>query len=379
MAEVVRVMIVDDSALYRQLVRNLLREIPDIEVVGSASSGSEALEKIDSFNPDLLTLDVEMPDVNGIAVLRALRQKRSRVKAIMLSSLTMNGAQVTTDALLAGAFDFIHKPNNLDATKNRTVLLQQLTEKIEAFRESLKSSLPRRSFLAKGSGDKTPANSSSPLNISKTHDDLGIHAHLASGAGTHSGIAFEAIAIGSSTGGPVALREVLAKLPVHTGLPVFVVQHMPAHYTTSLADRLNDACRIAVCEARDGMLIEPNKVYIAPGGSHLCVATYHGKKIIRTTDDPPEQSCRPAVDYTFRSVAEAYNGKVIGVVLTGMGRDGAEGCRVIKQRGGYVIAQHPEGCVVYGMPKVVVEQGLADRVVPLDKIAAWISFQLAAN
>ncbi len=378
MADVVRVMIVDDSALYRQLVRNLLREIPNVEIVGSASSGAEALEKIESFNPDLLTLDVEMPEVNGIAVLRALRQRRSRVKAIMLSSLTMNGAQVTTDALLAGAFDFIHKPNNLDATKNRSALLEELTAKIEAFRESLKSSFSRRNVFNKGAADKTPATGqfiASP----KNHDDLGVHAHLASGAGTHSGIAFEAIAIGSSTGGPVALREVLSRLPVQLGLPVFVVQHMPAHYTTSLADRLNDACKLAVCEARDGMLIEPNKVYIAPGGSHLCIATHHGKKILRTTDDPPEQSCRPAVDYLFRSLADAYNGKVIGIVLTGMGRDGAEGCRAIKQRGGYVIAQHPEGCVVYGMPKVVVEQGLADRVVPLEKIAAWISFQLAAS
>lgn len=336
-----RVLIVDDSALYRQLVKNVLRDIPGVEVVGLAKTGAEALQKLAECNPHLLTLDVQMPDMDGLEVLHALKKIRSTAKAIMLSSLTGQGAQVTTDALLAGAFDFIQKPNSNDASANRISLLESLSDKIGAFQESLEIKLPRRA----------------PTNIAEPTARRGRIA---------------AVVIGSSTGGPVALREVLPKLPSTLKVPIFVVQHMPARYTKSLSDRLNESSMLPIQEAFDGMKIEPNMVYIAPGGLHMRVSKSPKGPVIKIVDDPPENNCRPAVDYLFRSAAEVYGGNLLAVILTGMGRDGTEGCRIIKQLGGSVIAQHPDGCVVYGMPKAVVEEQLADRVVPLEKIASWI-------
>ena len=336
-----RVLIVDDSALYRQLVRNVLRDIPGVEVVGQAKTGAEALEKLPECNPHLLTLDVQMPDMNGLEVLHALKKIRSTAKAIMLSSLTGEGTQVTTDALLAGAFDFIQKPNSNDASANRVALLESLSDKVDAFRASVEIKMPRRA----------------QTNVKEPAVRRGRIA---------------AVVIGTSTGGPVALREVLTKLPTTLKVPIFVVQHMPARYTKSLSDRLCESSLLPILEASDGMKIEPNMIYIAPGGLHMRISRSPKGPVIKTVDDPPENNCRPAVDYLFRSAAEVYGGNVLAVILTGMGRDGTEGCRIIKQLGGSVIAQHPEGCVVYGMPKSVVEEQLADRVVPLEKIASWI-------
>lgn len=354
----VRVMVVDDSALYRQLVRNVLRDIPGVEVVGVASSGSEALERLKDCKPQLLTLDVEMPGINGILLLKELRNQRSPVKAIMLSNLTAKGTDTTTDALLAGAFDFIQKPNSLDAVANRSLLLQSLTQKIGAFLESQTSKTTRRLIF--------PVNSD-PCD----KDAAGARETSKRLRGRVTG-RIDAVVIGASTGGPVALREVLTKLPASLGVPVFVVQHMPARFTSSLAARLKESSQMLILEGAEGMTVEANCIYIAPGGLHMCLAPSLGQRVLRTNEDPPEHNCRPAVDYLFRSVVEAYAGNVLGVILTGMGRDGTEGCRAIKDRGGKVIAQHPDGCVVYGMPKSVVENQLADRVVPLEKIASWI-------
>jgi two-component system chemotaxis response regulator CheB len=180
------------------------------------------------------------------------------------------------------------------------------------------------------------------------------------------------VVIGTSTGGPIALRQVLPAIPADFPVPLLIVQHMPPQYTCSLAKRLNEASALEVVEAADGMTVEPGFAYIAPGGWHMKVERQGGRASIRTTQDPPENSCRPAVDYLFRSAADAFAGAVLAVVLTGMGRDGAAGCREIKNRGGYVMAQDAEGCVVYGMPKVVVEEKLADCVVPLEQIASAV-------
>jgi two-component system, chemotaxis family, protein-glutamate methylesterase/glutaminase len=354
----VRVMVVDDSALYRQLIRNVLRDVPDVEVVGVASSGNEALARIDKCNPQLLTLDVEMPGINGILLLKELRDRRSPVKAIMLSNLTAKGTDTTTDALLAGAFDFIQKPNSRDAEANRRVLLQSLTQKIGAFLESLATKSTRRICDAadNDTGDRGSTVVRETRGVSRARETGRI----------------EAVLIGASTGGPVALREVLPKLTPNLGVPVFVVQHMPARFTNSLAARLHESSQLPIVEGAEGMAIVANSIYIAPGGFQMSIAQSNGQRILRTNEDPPEHNCRPAVDYLFRSAVDAYAGNVLGVILTGMGRDGTEGCRLIKQRGGKVIAQHPDGCVVYGMPKSVVEEQLADRVVPLEKIASWI-------
>jgi len=361
-----KVMVVDDSALYRQLVKNVLRHLPDVEVVGLASTGKEALAKIPELQPHLLTLDVQMPDMNGLELLHAIKKHRMPVKAIMLSSLTAHGAQVTTDALLAGAFDFIQKPNSPDANVNRTVLEALLTEKIKAFHESRNTTMPVHkpvSVSARGV-EKIEDPSSRRAKGFEPTDPTATPGQRTGRIG--------AVVIGTSTGGPVALREVIPRLPATLGVPVFVVQHMPPNYTKSLAERIGEASQLKVHEAEGGMPVEANQVYVAPGGLHMGVEMQRGKLVLQTSDNPPEHNCRPAVDYTLRSVAKVYSGDLLVVILTGMGRDGAEGCRLIKQLGGSVLAQHPEGCVVYGMPKVVVEENLADRVVPIEKMASWI-------
>lgn len=359
-----RVMIVDDSSLYRQLVKNVLRNIADVEIVGLACTGKEALEKIPELKPHLLTLDVQMPDLNGLELLREIKQRRLPVKAIMLSSLTAQGAQVTTDALLAGAFDFIQKPSGPDPNTNRLQLEVLLSEKINVFQQSRKTSLPvKKEPPPKSTTTKSFPDSarSTPASVATTVTQV---------ATKQSRI--DAIVIGTSTGGPIALRELIPKLPNTLGVPVFVVQHMPPKYTQSLASRIAEASQLPVHEAVDGMKVEANHVYIAPGGSHMGLGRRLGELVIRTSDDPPEHNCRPAVDFTFRAACQIYSGNLLGIILTGMGRDGTEGCRLIKQLGGTVLAQHPEGCIVYGMPKVVVEEQLADRVVPLEKMASWI-------
>jgi two-component system chemotaxis response regulator CheB len=276
----------------------------------------------------------------------------------MLSNLTAIGTDTTTDALLAGAFDFIQKPNSRDVAANRSSLLQSLTQKIGAYLESQASKTTRRISVPLDS-DTGERKSTGVREINKIPR-----------APRTSRI--EAVVIGASTGGPVALREVLPKLPSNLGIPVFVVQHMPARFTNSLAVRLNELSQLPIVEGAEGMAVVANNIYIAPGGLQMSLAKTLGQRVLRTTEDPPEHNCRPAVDYLFRSAVDAYAGNVLGVILTGMGRDGTEGCRAIKQRGGKVIAQHPDGCVVYGMPKSVVEEQLADRVIPLEKIASWI-------
>lgn len=338
-----RVLVVDDSILYRQLVRNVLRDVPQIEIVGVAGSGQEAIDQVATLSPDLLTLDVNMPGLNGIDVLRELRQQGLPAKAIMLSGLTAEGAQVTTDALLEGAFDFILKPSGPNAEANRAALLAVLSEKIQAFRDSqLRSSSPHRESRDRPSTAEAAAQ-------------------------------FDLVVIGTSTGGPVALREILPGLPGDLGVPVMIVQHMPPKYTHSLAQRLNEASQIEVVEACDGMTLESGWAFIAPGGRQMKIGRRGSRLIVQLTDDPPENSCRPSVDYLFRSAAEMFGGKVLAMVLTGMGRDGLAGCRLLKNRGALIVAQHPDGCVVYGMPKVVTDEQLADHVVPLNEIADFVT------
>jgi len=351
-----RLLVIDDSALYRQLVRNILREIPGVEVVGIAKSGQEALTLIDELDPDLLTLDVQMPVVNGIEVLRVLKSKRSRARAIMLSSLTANGAQITTDALLEGAFDFIHKPSGADATANRQTLLSELTEKITAFRLT--------PVLRRGHGV------ASTLTLPRTpHATV----HRVSGSADATTSRCDAVVIGTSTGGPVALSEVLPALPGDFPVPILIVQHMPPQYTQSLANRLNERSEIEVVEGAEGMAVAAGFAYIAPGGRHMRVERRGGRIVISITSDPPENSCRPAADYLFRSAAEVYGAKLMAVIMTGMGRDGTEGCRVIKQRGGHVITQDADGCAVFGMPKAVADALLSDEALPLGRIAEGLT------
>ena len=352
-----KILVVDDSALYRQSIHNVLRDVADAAVVGSAKNGVEALEKIEQLEPDLLTLDVQMPDMDGIQVLREIKRQRHRPKAIMVSSYTSAGAQLTTDALMEGAFDFILKPSSKDSAANRQQLHDALAERISAFRES-SGRHSRRS-------DRTTGQQSA---AEKVVDRV-----------PQPEAACQVALLGTSTGGPEALRHVLPKLPASLPVPVLVVQHMPANYTRSLAGRLDQICELDVVEAVDNLPATAGKIVIAAGGKQLKLVCVEGALRLRVNDDPPENGIRPSVDYMIRSATEALDGSALAVIMTGMGRDGLAGCQQLKQAGGYVFAQHQDDCVVYGMSKSVIEGGLADRILPLGKIAPAIVRHVKAS
>lgn len=339
-----RLLIVDDSALYRQTISNVVRQFSGVSVVGVAKNGHDALEKIQALDPDLLTLDVQMPDMDGIGLLREIKRRGLRPKAIMVSSLTAEGAQVTTDALIEGAFDFILKPTGSDANGNLERLRDALTEKIDAFRQG-----HRRRIQAARRRD-----------VPEAEGDI-----------RRGGV--QAVLIGTSTGGPAALKAVLPRLPASLPVPVLIVQHMPAKFTHSLARRLDEAGPLSVTEGVDGEAVRGGRAYVSPGGRHMRVERDGGCVRTRITDEPPLHGCRPAVDYLFESAADAYGDGALGIILTGMGRDGLAGSRVLKDRGARLIAQHEDDCVVYGMPKAIVESGLADKVVPLELMARNIT------
>jgi two-component system chemotaxis response regulator CheB len=343
--EPTRLLVVDDSALYRQTIVNALRDTPDVSIVGVARDGRDAIEKVEELDPDLLTLDVQMPGMDGIAVLREINRRRLRAKAIMVSSLTKEGAQVTTDALLEGAFDFILKPSGRDPNQNRLVLRENLDKKIAAFRGSDRGTKLQERRL-------TSVQKAAPSTVAPT--------------------GCRAVIIGVSTGGPAALKRVLPSLPATLPVPVLVVQHMPSQFTQALARRLDDICTLCVSEATNGTEVRAGRVLVAPGGRHMKLVRHAEQVRVKLTNDPPENGVRPSVDYLLRSAGEVFQGQALGVIMTGMGRDGLEGCRDLKARGGRVFAQHPFGCVVYGMPKALIDNDIADRVLPLSRMGSAI-------
>ncbi|MGD9211133.1 MAG: chemotaxis response regulator protein-glutamate methylesterase [Desulfobacteraceae bacterium] len=357
-----KVLVVDDTVVYRKIVSDVLAEIPEIEVVGTAHNGKAALSKIDSLKPDLMTLDIEMPEMNGLKVLESLRQKRSDVGVIMLSTLTSEGGEMTMKALELGAFDFIPKPQSGTMQENRKVVKDAIVPIINAFKRSQNI----RNILAGKSSKsvlKKESYTSSPLQKPRQFIKTSI-----------TKLKSEIVAIGISTGGPKALAEMLPKIPNNIGVPILIVQHMPPFFTQSLANSLDAKCHITIKEAMNNEPIAPNYAYIAPGGKQMRIeAGSDGKKrIIKITDDPPENSCKPSVDYLFRSIADHYVGRATGVIMTGMGSDGTKGLRQMKENGATIIAQNEESCVVFGMPKEPIESGLADIVVSLNNIASEI-------
>ncbi len=341
------VLVVDDSALYRQSIQNVMREVADVSVVGVAKNGIEAIAKLEELDPDLLTLDVQMPDMDGIGVLREIKARGLRSKAIMVSGYTTAGAQVTTDALMEGAFDFILKPSSSDSEANRRLLRDSLSDKIVAFQQSQGQCRIRNQQPTVARDRPHTVTESIPAPQE----------------------ACRVVVLGTSTGGPVALKAVLPRFPASTPVPILVVQHMPAKYTQSLSNRLNEICECDVAEASDGMIARAGQILIAAGGKHMKMVSHRGDLVIRLTDDPPQCGLRPSVDYLLRSTVEAVGGNALAVILTGMGRDGLEGCRELKRAGGFVFAQDQSDCVVYGMPKAIIEDRLADRTLTLGKVA----------
>lgn len=356
-----KVMVVDDTVVYRKIVSDVLSGIPNVEVVGTAYNGTSALSRMASLNPDLITLDIEMPEMDGIETLERMQTEAPDVGAIMLSSLTQKGGDMTMRALNLGAFDFIPKPQAGSMEENQKAVEDALIPMLKAF--------------ARHREIKTILKSKGKLNLSKKKVLRTDTVYKKDAAATIRGRAkrekADIIGIGISTGGPNALAEMMPKLPGDLGVPILIVQHMPPVFTQSLANNLNTKCKIPVKEAVDGEPLQPDVALIAPGGKQMkVVAGADGKnRIVRVTDDPPENSCKPSVDYLFRSIAHHYVGRATGVIMTGMGSDGTLGLKLMKRNGATVIAQNEETCVVFGMPKAPIDQGLVDAIAPLDRIA----------
>jgi two-component system chemotaxis response regulator CheB len=334
----IKVLVVDDSAFMRKMITDMINSQPDMEVLDTARDGLDAIKKINSLNPDVITLDVEMPNKNGLEVLREI--KDSNVAVIMLSSLTSEGSSTTIEALRLGAFDFIQKPSgsiSLDIDKVK----EDLVEKIRYAKAHLRKKLKREKAIDKFS----------PINKSAYNKKK-----------------YEAVLIGASTGGPKVLFELITKLPKDLEVPLLVVQHMPAGFTKAFAERLDKYSNLKVIEAKDGDKIEPNVVYIAPGGFHMLVKS----KQIKLDLSPQIHGVRPAVDKLFLSAAEEFGENNLAVILTGMGRDGAEGIKAIKLKGGLTIAQDEATSTIFGMPKAAIETGCVDYVMPDYQIAEEI-------
>ena len=356
-----RVLVVDDTVVYRKIVSDVLAELPDVEVVGIAGNGKIAMTRIASLRPDLVTLDIEMPEMNGLEVLERIKIESPDIGAIMLSSLTRKGGEMTMKALELGAFDFIPKPQSGTMEENKKIVRDAIAPMLKAYNrgKEIRNILMGRTILSEAGvkkispGDKTGNVQYRRRETYKKHEKSDI------------------VAIGISTGGPNALAKMMPRIPPDIDVPILVVQHMPAVFTQSLANNLNSKCAIEVREAVDGEPIRSNTAHIAPGGKQMkVVAGADGKtRIVKITDDPPENSCKPSVDYLFRSIAHHYIGRSTGVIMTGMGSDGTLGLKLMKRNGATVIAQNEETCVVYGMPKEPIDAGIVDVVAPLNKIA----------
>lgn len=357
MSAKLKVLIVDDSRSYQLLVQRVLEEIDGVEVVGKASNGNMALRMTRLNKPDLITLDVEMPVMDGLETLKKLKAKHPEVQVIMVSALTIEGAQVTLKALEAGAFDFINKPSMGSADANHRELLNQLNPKIR----TLLRRVPR------------PTTPSTPIRERpKELTSEVLTAKPKSRVRPFSGTALSAVGIGISTGGPNALKEVLPKIPAGFRAPILIVQHMPPMFTKALADSLDQKCALSVREAVDGEAVLPGHVYIAPGGKQMKVDRPGPSLVIKITDDPPEKNCKPSVDYLFRSLATHCKGGVLGVIMTGMGNDGTLGLKLMKRHGAPVIAQDESTSTVFGMPMEAIKAGVVDTILPLGRIADGI-------
>ena len=352
--ERIRVMVVDDSAVIRRMVTRALEQDPSLEVVGTAPNGAIGLQRIPELNPDVVTLDIEMPEMDGLEMLRHVRRDHRMLRVIMLSTLTQHGAAITLEALTLGADDYVTKVSNQGSlTDVVTRLQEELTPKIKQFFRFLEPSGP--------SGESAPeAKPARPFKL----EDL----PALPGKRTRP----KALVIGSSTGGPVALSAILPQLQRDFPIPVLVVQHMPPLFTRLFAERLDSSCALSVKEASQGSLVEPGTILLAPGDFHMTVASSEGQVRVCLDQSPLQNFCRPAVDALFLSSAEVYGGDVLAVILTGMGKDGLHGAQVLKARGANILAQDEASSVVWGMPGAVVKAGIADRILPLDGVGAEI-------
>ncbi len=331
----IKVLVVEDSTLIRKLLSDLLNNDPAIEVVDTAKTGKEAIEKAKILNPDVITLDIEMPEMDGLTALKILKKELPQTNVIMFSSLTQEGAKATIESLLYGASDFVPKPSTKSFFESIKKIEQELIPKIKNLVFS--------------------------KNVKPIYKAIGITPKIRKGI-------YKVCGIGVSTGGPQTLLKIIPELPSNFPAPILVVQHMPPLFTKYLAERINSVSLLKVKEAEEGEIVKDGVVYIAPGDYHMKVKKEKALIKIKLFQGPPRNFCRPSVDELFESLAEIYNGFTLALILTGMGNDGKEGAQQIKNRGGVVLAQDAESSIIFGMPKAVIEHGIADEVINLSQI-----------
>ena len=390
----IRVLVVDDSSFFRRRVSEILEQDPMLTVVDTAANGLEAVEKARTGRFDVITMDIEMPVMDGITAVREI-MKATPTPVLMFSSLTHAGAQATLDALDAGAMDFLPKRfEDIARSKEEAMLLLQQRVKAIARRRSFAA--PRAAAPAASALSATPAARTAGSTLASSLAARSrLSGGLAASSATHkatsapvlverktvprrTGKSYQLLAIGTSTGGPVALQKVLTALPASFPHPIVLIQHMPGTFTAAFAARLNTLCQITVKEAEDGDTLRPGHAYLAPGGRQMLLEGRPGAVRLRIIDGNDKVNYKPCVDITFASAAKIYGGKVLAVVLTGMGADGREGARLLKDQGATIWAQDEETCVVYGMPQAVAKAGLASESLPLPLIGEAILNEMSS-
>lgn len=351
MSDIIKILVVDDSAFMRKSITLLLESDKNIKVIGTAEDGLDAINKIKLFNPDLVTLDIEMPRMDGLTALKHIMIECPK-PVLMLSSLTTEGAEETLKALELGAVDFIPKSFSIGNASIRGVKEDLIKKVKEIFNNKIL--LTKINLLKK---DKIAISTKVPQNSHKLPLKV-----------------YKAIGIGVSTGGPISLQKILPLFSEKIRIPIFIVQHMPPKFTTSLAERLDKLSQLEVKEAQNGEIVRNGVVYIAPGGFHMIIKKDSiGNSVINISEKPAQSLHRPSVDVMLESIQEVYGKNILGIIMTGMGKDGFEGIKKLKTIGGYCLAQDEESCVVYGMPRAVIENGLADVIASLNDIPQIIN------
>ncbi len=362
-----RVLIVDDTIVYRKILQDVLQEIEGTRVVATAPNGKIALKKLEFSPVDLVLLDVEMPEMNGLETLKEIKKKFPNVSVVMVSGTNTHSTNITIQALELGAFEFISKPESKGPTESKKELVQELRPVINLIRAKRRLTASRqqpRQGITKPS--PKPA-----IRTPKPTATVPTSRLLTRTEPPNQNVYL--IAIGVSTGGPKALLDMIPKLSHKLNRPVLIVQHMPPNFTKSLASQLDKRTQLSVSEAEDNTIAEAGSIYIAPGGRHMIARVVEDKVVLSVNDNPPVKSCRPSVDVLFRSLLGMGKGNILTVMLTGMGDDGVDGVRALSRHGSYNLIQDEKTCVVYGMPRAVEEAQLAHEVLPLDQIAQRIN------
>ena len=385
----IKVLVVDDSAFFRRRVSEILNEHSDLQVVGDAANGRDAIEKTKQIKPDVITMDIEMPVMDGITAVRHIMEE-CPTPIIMFSSLTHEGAKATLDALEAGALDFLPKKFE-DIAKDKKEGTKLLQERVRALGRKSGMMMRRPSISKPAQSPRTETRRTEPVKPATTASRLerptrqpSVTSRTTPAAKPAvsvtrraSGKSYKLLAIGTSTGGPVALQKVLTAFPSNFNLPIILVQHMPAAFTPAFAARLNSLCKISVKEAQSGDVLRPGTAYLAPGGKQMLLEGRAASPTLKIMeDDSGKLTYKPSVDLSFGSAAKIYGGDVLGVILTGMGADGREGCRMLKQRGAKIWAQDEASCVVYGMPQAVTAAGISEENIDIDSMGASILKEL---